>query len=191
MSIFKQIINFIHGIKSYKVIMWFAGCWPLPYREWRRKDVRSIKISQPVIRKGSGEWGHRLGTSFAIVKSIIVKDVKDSKDKSLKILALIEFQMVLINAQEEFYFTLEDFVSVSTSSVKIVQRDFNANIGKYTHYRNVVGVHRLYQIINDNGTELINFAIAKGLFIKNTKDIHKYIWIYFDGKHNKQMIICW
>lgn len=55
------------------------------------------------------------------------------------------------------------------------------------HYRNVVGVHRLYEIINDNDTELINFATAKGLFIKSIKDIHKYIRIYFDGKHNKQV----
>ncbi|XP_035780619.1 craniofacial development protein 2-like [Anopheles albimanus] len=49
--------------------------------------------------------------------------------------------------------------------VKIILGDFNAKIGRDPVYRQYTGLHSLHEHSNDNGSRLINFAIANDLVI--------------------------
>jgi hypothetical protein len=68
---------------------------------------------------------------------------------------------------------------------------FNAKIRTEDTYKPTIGSESLHYISNDNGTKLINMAIAKDLIISSTyfprKDIHKQIWISPDRNTENQI----
>ncbi|XP_035787837.1 uncharacterized protein LOC118464508 [Anopheles albimanus] len=75
--------------------------------------------------------------------------------------------------------------------VKIILGDFNAKIGRDPVYRQYTGLHSLHEHSNDNGSRLINFAIANDLVIGSTKfarrDIHKATWVSPNGATSNQI----
>lgn len=95
------------------------------------------------------------------------------------------------NHKEIFYATLENVLSTSRDQVKLIMGNLNAKIGKKQCYRNIIGNYSLHATSNNNETKLIDFAAGKGLILQNTmflrKDIHKYTWIYLDGKYKNQI----
>lgn len=48
--------------------------------------------------------------------------------------------------------------TIPSTDLKITLGDFNAQIGKGECYREVVGVHSLHTLSNDNGARVINFV---------------------------------
>jgi len=160
--------------------------------EVRCEDADTMKISQTTIFNGKSKKGHRLGTDFAVHKSIIhaLKDFKNINPR-ISTLTIKEngLDMVLINVyaptedkmddeKEEFSATLEDVYDPLTGSIKIIIGDLNAKVCQELEYRTVTGGHSLHEELNDNGKLLIDFATGKGLSIKSTmfphKDIYKY-----------------
>jgi hypothetical protein len=50
--------------------------------------------------------------------------------------------------------------------MKILLGDFNANVGKENIFKPTNGNERLYEIRNDNGVRVVNFATSKNYFQK-------------------------
>lgn len=162
-------------------------------------------MSQTIIINGRSERGHKLGTDFAVHKSIIhmIEEFKDVnpristltlKDKDLHIV-LINVNMLTedkeVEEKEEFYDTLKDIFDATVENIKIVLGDLNVKIGKDFLYYNVAAVHIRHKHLNDNSLRLTNFALVKGLIIKSTifpcKDIYKYTWVSPDGRHKNHI----
>ncbi|XP_055632884.1 uncharacterized protein LOC129773308 [Toxorhynchites rutilus septentrionalis] len=83
--------------------------------------------------------------------------------------------------KEAFYAQLEaTYDSGSPRDIKIVIGDMNAQVGRETMYRPVIGPCSLHTNTNDNGQRCINFAASRGLVIRSTffprKDIHNATW---------------
>jgi hypothetical protein len=61
---------------------------------------------------------------------------------------------------------------------KILFGDFNAKIGREDIFKLTIGNASLYEISNDNGVRLVNFATSKNFGVKSTMfphpNIHKY-----------------
>lgn len=78
------------------------------------------------------------------------------------------------NFYEDFEHTLD---TIPDSCIKILIGGFNVKIGKEDIYRPTFGPNNLHDISNDNGIQLINLCLAKGLTVSGTyfsrKDIHK------------------
>ncbi|XP_008183016.1 craniofacial development protein 2-like [Acyrthosiphon pisum] len=94
--------------------------------------------------------------------------------------------------KEEFMEELDRaYDDIPRHCIKVLLGDFNAKIGREGTYKPTIGSESLHHINNDNGTRLINMAIAKDLIISSTyfprKDIHKQTWISPDG-HTKNQI---
>jgi hypothetical protein len=86
----------------------------------------------------------------------------------------------------EFYNLLEQNVNqVASSDIQIILEDFNAKVGKDSIYKPTICNESLHNETNDNGMKIIQFAIPKGLNVRNTtflhKDIHKETWYSADG----------
>jgi hypothetical protein len=75
--------------------------------------------------------------------------------------------------------------------MKILLGDFNAEVGREDIFKPTIGNERLYEISNDNGVRLVNFATSKNLRVKSTmfphRSIHKYTWTSPDGKTHNQI----
>jgi hypothetical protein len=74
--------------------------------------------------------------------------------------------------------------------MNILLGDFSAKVGKEDTFKPTIGNASLYEITNDNGVKLVNFATSKNLRVKSTMfphhNIHKYTWMSPDGKtHNR------
>jgi hypothetical protein len=58
-------------------------------------------------------------------------------------------------------------------------------------FKPTIGNESLYEISNDNGVRVVNFATSKHLVVKSTvfphHSIHKYIWTSPDGKTHNQI----
>uniref|UniRef100_A0A2S2NJR6 Craniofacial development protein 2 n=1 Tax=Schizaphis graminum TaxID=13262 RepID=A0A2S2NJR6_SCHGA len=107
----------------------------------------------------------------------------------------MDIVLINVHAQTEekelFYTILEDVYESVKGNIILVLGDFNAEIGRERYYRSIIGNQSLYELSNDNGTKLVNFAAAKGLVFKSTmlprKDIHKYTWIAPNGVYKNQI----
>ncbi|XP_008178185.1 craniofacial development protein 2-like [Acyrthosiphon pisum] len=77
------------------------------------------------------------------------------------------------------------------SKVKILLGDFNAKIGQEPIFSPTIGSNSLHLNSNDNGTRLINFAMARGMVVSSTtfphKNIHKQTWVSPDGRTRNQI----
>jgi hypothetical protein len=75
--------------------------------------------------------------------------------------------------------------------MKIQLRDFNAKVGKENIFKQTMRNESFYEISNDNGVRLVNFATSKTLRVKSTmyphRNIHKYTWTSPDGKTHNQI----
>jgi hypothetical protein len=91
--------------------------------------------------------------------------------------------------KDSFYEELEHvFDQFPRNHMKILI-DFSADVRKEDITRPEVRNESLYEISNDNGVRVVNFAISKNLIVKSTTfphhSIHKYTWTSPDVKmHN-------
>ena len=71
------------------------------------------------------------------------------------------------------------------NDIKIVLGNFNAQVGKEPVNFPTIGNYSLYNLMNDNGSWLIQFAVLRNMIIGSTfhpnKDIHKSTWRSPDG----------
>jgi hypothetical protein len=70
--------------------------------------------------------------------------------------------------------------------MKILLRDFNAEIGREDIFKPTIGNESLPEISNDNGVKVVNFATFKNPIVRSTMfpyhNIHKYTWTSQMGK---------
>ncbi|XP_063911999.1 putative autophagy-related protein 11 [Zophobas morio] len=97
-----------------------------------------------------------------------------------------------IEVKEEFYETLDkEYGKIKKYDLKIVLGDLNAKIGQEELFRPTIGKCSKYEVTNNNGQILIEFAREKDMIIKNTyfqkKEIHKGTWIAPDRKTVNQI----
>jgi hypothetical protein len=75
--------------------------------------------------------------------------------------------------------------------MKILLGDFNGKVAREDIFKLTIWNENLYEISNDNGVRLVNFATSKNLRVKSTmfphRNIHKYTWTSPDGKPHNQI----
>jgi hypothetical protein len=96
------------------------------------------------------------------------------------------------DVKDSFYEELECvFDKFPKYHMKILLGDFNAKVGREDIFKPTIGNESLYEITNDNGVRLVNFATSKNLRVKSTMfphhNIHKYTWSSPDGKTHNQI----
>jgi hypothetical protein len=74
--------------------------------------------------------------------------------------------------------------------MKILVGDCNTKVGREDIIKPTIGNKRLYEIDNDNGVRVVNFATSKTVIVKSTMfphlNIHKFTWASHGGKpHNR------
>jgi len=71
------------------------------------------------------------------------------------------------------------------NDIKIVLSDFKARVDKEPVNFHTTGNYSLRSLMNDNGSQLIQFAVSRNIIIESTfhphKDIHKSTWRSPDG----------
>jgi hypothetical protein len=75
--------------------------------------------------------------------------------------------------------------------MKIMLRDFNADVHIEDIFKPTIGNENLHKISNNNGIRFINSAISKNLTVKSTvfphRNIHKFTWRCTEGKTYSQI----
>jgi len=70
--------------------------------------------------------------------------------------------------------------------MNILFENVNAKVDRKYIFKLTIENESLYEISDDNGIRVINFAMSKTVIIKITmfqhRNIHKYIWTSPDGK---------
>jgi hypothetical protein len=94
--------------------------------------------------------------------------------------------------KDSFYEELECvFDKFPKYHMKILLGDFNAKVGREDAFKPTIGNEGLYEIINDNGVRLVNFAKSKNLTVKSTMlphcNTYKYTWTSPDRKTHNQI----
>jgi hypothetical protein len=89
--------------------------------------------------------------------------------------------------KDSFYKKLERvFDKFLKYDMKILLGDFNSKVGREDIFKPTIGKETLYEISNDNGVRLVNFATSKNLRVKSMmfphRNIHKCNWVSPDGK---------
>jgi hypothetical protein len=66
------------------------------------------------------------------------------------------------DVKDSFYEELECvFDKFPKYNMKILLRDFNAQVGRENIFKQTIGNESLHEISNDNGVRLVNFATSK------------------------------
>jgi hypothetical protein len=70
---------------------------------------------------------------------------------------------------------------------------FNAKVGREDIFKPKIGNESSYEISNDNGVRVVNFATSKNLVVKSTmfphRSIHKYDWTSPDGQNQTDHVL--
>jgi hypothetical protein len=78
--------------------------------------------------------------------------------------------------KEDFYDALEKaYDACPKNDIKIVDGDFNAQLGNEMTFRPTIGMHIMHENTNDNGSRLIFFAASRNMVIGTTLSPHKEI----------------
>jgi hypothetical protein len=76
-------------------------------------------------------------------------------------------------------------------NMKILLGYFNAKVGREDILKPTIGNDSSYEINNDNGVMVVNFAISENLIVRNImfphRNIHKYTWTSTDGQTHNQI----
>jgi len=154
----------------------------------------------------SGGLAHQAGVGFVVSDKLLpnVKRFEAINDRICYLeLKCKWYKLVIINGyaptedknettKDEFYERLNMiYDQLPKSNVKILLGDFNAKIGVEPHFSPTIGKNSLHTKSNDNGTRLINFAMARNMVISSTtfphKNIHKQTWVSPDGRTRNQI----
>jgi hypothetical protein len=69
--------------------------------------------------------------------------------------------------------------------------DFNDKVRREGIFKPTIGNESLYEISNDNGVRVVNFATSRNLIVKSTifpfHTFHKYTWLSPEGKPHNQI----
>jgi hypothetical protein len=75
--------------------------------------------------------------------------------------------------------------------MNILLGDFNAKVGREDIFKPTIGNESLYEISNDNGVRVVNFATSKNLNVKTMmvphRNIYKVTWTSRDGRTHNQI----
>jgi hypothetical protein len=75
--------------------------------------------------------------------------------------------------------------------LKILFGDFNTKVSRESIFRPTVGNESLYEISNDNGVRIVNFATSRNVVVISTMfphgKIHKYVWTSPEGSTHIQI----
>jgi hypothetical protein len=78
------------------------------------------------------------------------------------------------------------FDQFPSNNMTIFFGNFNAQVGREDIFKLTIGNKSSYEISNDNGFRVVNFATSRNLFIKSTmfpySCIHKHTWTCPEGK---------
>jgi len=84
-------------------------------------------------------------------------------------------QQITEKVKEEFYNILEQNINqIINSDSKIILRDINAKVGKEDIYKPTIGNENLHSETNNNGIQMIQFAISKGFNVQSTTVPHRH-----------------
>jgi hypothetical protein len=132
----------------------------------KRAEFVSDRISYIIVR---GRWCHITVLKDHAPTEVKTDDVKDSFYEELELV----------------------FHTLPKYSMKFLLGDFNAQVGRQDRSKPTIGNGSLYEISNDNGVRLLNFATSKSLTVKSTMFKHRYIHKYTltspDGKTHNQI----
>lgn len=172
---------------------------------WLDKGIHTM-ANHSFYFSGKSDGKHEFGTGFIVNKMIdhtIIGFVPVSQYISTLRFKMKTRKVTMLNVhaptesrdedvKDAFYHQLESvYNSIPNSDLKIVLGDFNAQIGREECYKEVVGVHSLHSLSNDNGSRAVHFAVLQGLTVRSTqfqrKDIHKVTWRSNDGSTRNQI----
>jgi len=96
--------------------------------------------------------------------------------------------------KEQFYEELHRTQDrVPKQDVVIIMGNMNAKLGKEKVFSQVIDRHNLYNISNENGEIVANYAISNGMFLISTNFQHKKIhigtWTSPEGRQHRRCII--
>jgi hypothetical protein len=94
--------------------------------------------------------------------------------------------------KDRFYEELEYvFDQFPKYHMKLLLGNFNAKVGGEDIFKPTIENESLYEISNDNGVRLVNFATFKNLTVESTmfphRNIHKFTWTSPDGQTHNQI----
>lgn len=147
-----------------------------------------------LLYSGSRSNRHEYGVGFLVSDSILpnIKSFTATNERMVFVLvkgkiwdiALLNFYAPMEDKNNEvksnFYEDLENaFDSLPGNTVKIIVGGLNAQIGRESSYRFIIGQESIHVTSNDNGVRVINFAVSKDLVVSSTffpiKDIYLYL----------------
>ena len=166
---------------------------------WLGSGIMDLK-AHTICYSGKKDGVKEFGVAF-IIKKEIKGSILDFKPVNERICTLrIKtqfFNVTMINVhaptedkdievKEQFYQQLERvYDSIPGNDVKLILGDLNAKIGKEKEYGGTIGRDSLHEKSNENGKNLIDFAMSKNMIVSSTffphKGIHKRTWSSPDG----------
>lgn len=149
---------------------------------WKGSGIFDTR-THTILHSDKDDNRHELGVAFIMEKDYMEKilDFKPVNERMCLLrLKTKFFNVTIINfhaqteekddvTKESLYQELERiFDTIPSNDIKIVMRDFNAKIGRESIYKDAIGKHNLHLESNDNGTRVIDFAMARDMMVAST-----------------------